>query len=422
MNTTLPLFLGACAALLSIGPASAQQTTRISVDSNGNQGNGYSYSYRMTPDGRYFVFSGGSSNLVQGDTNGVDDVFVHDRTTGTTERVSISSAGVQGNSTNTWGVITPDGRFVAFYAKSDNLVPGDTNFNSDVFVHDRQLGTTERASVSATGTEGNGGSLTCAISARGRFVAFRSAAWNLVPGDVNGQDDIFVKDMLTGAVGLVSVATGGGQGDAHSQFPDISANGNLVVFMSDANNLVAGDTNPSSDIFVHDRATGITRMVHADSAGIQGNGAAMDPTMSANGLRVAFTSTANNLVAGDTNGNTDVFVRDLIGGQTVRASVSSSGTQSNDESRGSRLSASGGQVLFESRASNLVSGDTNVHTDVFVHELVSGVTDRVSLSSAGVQSFDDAYHGDLSIDGRLATFHSNSGVYVAGDTNGSSVV
>jgi hypothetical protein len=370
------------------------------------------------------VFSGGSSNLVPGDTNGVDDVFVHDRRTGAIERVSMSSAGVQGNSTNTWGVISADGRFVAFYAKSDNLVPGDTNTASDVFVRDRQLGTTVRVSEDAAGVQGNFGSYASAISADGRYVVFESEADNLVAGDTNGALDIFVKDLLTGGIERVSVATGGGQANGGSRQPAVSADGRLVVFSSDATNLDGLDLNPSSDIYLHDRSTGVTRLVHVDSAGNQGisastiAGGADSPSISADGSRVSFASGADNLVAGDTNGMTDVFLHDIPSGQTTRVSVSSQGAQGNDSSRGSRLSASGGHVLFESRASNLVANDTNFMVDVFAHDVDTGTTERVSVSDSGQQATDSSSYGDISIDGRHAAFSSAAGNLVPFDTNG----
>jgi Tol biopolymer transport system component len=197
-----------------------------------------------------------ASNLVEGDTNNDLDIFVHDRQTGVTEMVSVSSTGAKGNGRSNGLALTPDGRLVAFSSTSANLVSGDTNGEFDIFVRDRQAGTTERVSVSSSGEQGNGRTLSPAISDDGRFVAFDSLADNLVDGDTNGRWawDVFVHDRLTGVTEMVSVSSAGVQGSARSDYPDISADGRFVSFHSQASNLVSGDTNGSPDVFVRDRA------------------------------------------------------------------------------------------------------------------------------------------------------------------------
>jgi Tol biopolymer transport system component len=190
---------------------------------------------------------------VPGDTNGANrDIFVRDRQSGQTELVSVSSAGVQGNYGSSNPTISADGRFVAFESSASNLVPGDTNgANGDIFVHDRETGQTERVSVSSAGAQGNYGSVDPTISADGRFVAFRSEANNLVPGDTNDRPDVFVRDRQTGETERVSVSSAGTQGNGHSVHPTISADGRFVAFESSASNLVPGDTNGANgDIFV----------------------------------------------------------------------------------------------------------------------------------------------------------------------------
>jgi archaellum component FlaF (FlaF/FlaG flagellin family) len=249
------------------------------------------------------------------------DVFVHDRRTGATERVSIDSAGNQGNLPSFDPAISANGRFVAFSSFADNLVPGDTNGGdllfgaADVFVHDRRTGVTTRVSVDSAGNQANNGSLAPAISANGRFVAFGSLADNLVPGDTNGQTDAFVHDRRTGATERVSVDSAGNQGNNGSGGSAITANGRYVAFSSDADNLVPGDTNGETDAFVHDRRTGATERVSIDSAGNQGNNFSGGSAISANGRFVAFWSDADNLVPGDTNGQTDAFVHDRKTGE-----------------------------------------------------------------------------------------------------------
>src|SRR5439155_1129649 len=234
-------------------------------------------------------------NLVTGDTNAVSDAFVYDRVTGTTERVSVSSAGAEANGTSFAPAISADGRFVAFPSEATNLVPGDTNGATDVLVRDRRTGTTERVSVSSAGAEANGTSFTPAISADGRLVAFASEADDLVIGDTNQAFDVFVHDGMTGTTERVSVDSTGAQANAASieHFcPALSADGRFVAFESDATNLVPVDTNAATDVFVRDRLTATTDRVSVDSTGAQANDRSDFPAISADGSVVAFVSTA----------------------------------------------------------------------------------------------------------------------------------
>src|SRR5437867_4406185 len=229
--------------------AGAQTTVRVSVASDGTEGNDVSLGSALSADGRFVAFDSAATDLVAGDTNGVSDVFVHDRQTGTTERVSVASDGAQGNGSS--GLVTfafppalsADGRFVAFVSFATNLVAGDTNGATDVFVHDRQAGTTERVSVASGGSQSNGSNVGSALSADGRFVAFQSAATNLVADDTNGATDVFVHDRQTGTTERMSVASDGSQGNGFNAGPALSADGRFVAFHSTATNLVAGDTN-----------------------------------------------------------------------------------------------------------------------------------------------------------------------------------
>src|SRR5207249_4731469 len=219
--------------------ADAQTTERVSVASGGTEGNGASLSSALSADGRFVAFVSAATDLVAADTNGVSDVFVHDRQTGATERVSVASGGAQGNgSSGLIGFAFPpalsaDGRFIAFVSLATSLVAGDTNGATDVFVRDRQTGMTARVSVASDGTQANNVSSYPALSADGRFLAFQSHATNLVVGDTNGKTDVFVHDRQTGTTERVSVASGGGtQGTGNSggffAFPALSADGRLV--------------------------------------------------------------------------------------------------------------------------------------------------------------------------------------------------
>ncbi|MEN6642914.1 MAG: Ig-like domain-containing protein [Armatimonadia bacterium] len=240
-------------------------------------------------------------------------MFVHDRTTGTTTRVSVATGGAQGDDKSFDSSISANGRYVAFYSRARNLVAGDTNCYPDVFVHDCTTGSTTRVSVATGGAQANGDSDRPSISADGRYVAFVSEASNLVAGDTGDFQDVFLHDRTTGTTTRVSVATGGAQANGHNFDPSISADGRYVAFSSWGSNLVAGDTNERDDVFVHDRTTGTTTRVSVATGGAQGDSTSGYPSISANGRYVAFESEASNLVAGDTNGTYDVFIRDTLG-------------------------------------------------------------------------------------------------------------
>lgn len=227
------------------------ETTRVSVASSGAEGNGDSLYPRLSADGRFVVFLSFASDLVPGDTNDGGDVFVHDRQSGTTTRVSVDSSGAQTSGAGGTPAISADGRSVAFWSSATNLVPDDTNDRNDVFVHDRQSGITSRVSVDTAGAEGNFDSLTPAISADGRAVAFTSHASNLVPGDTNDLGDIFIHNRQSGITTRISVDSSGAQGNADSTLSTISGDGSIVAYQSWANNLVPGDTNDVSDVFVY---------------------------------------------------------------------------------------------------------------------------------------------------------------------------
>jgi Tol biopolymer transport system component len=413
------------------GQVAGQVTGRVSVGTGGVQGNANSFvaSSAISPDGRYVIFQSEASNLVGGDTNGHPDVFVRDRQTGTTERVSISTSGAQGNDFSADGSISADGRYAAFDSNANNLIafpPGDTNSQRDVFVRDRQSGTTVRVSVDSSGAQSNGDSASPSISADGRYVAFYSAATNLVSGDTNSSMDVFVHDFQTGATERVSVDSGGGQGNAGSGLYGIaiSSDGRYVAFDSFASNLVGGDTNGHNDVFVHDRQTGTTERVSVDSAGVQGNNDSglYGVAISSDGRYAGFSSLAANLVAGDTNTHQDIFVRDRQNGTTERVSVDSSGAQGNGDSYGISFSADGRCVAFYSIASNLAGGDTNGTYDVFVHDRQSGTTQRVSVHSGGAQGNGGSQGTSISAEGRYIAFHSAATNLVDGDTNGYSDV
>jgi Tol biopolymer transport system component len=229
------------------------RTRRVSVSSTGREGNHWSFSPSISATGRFVAFGSYATNLAPGDDNGPQtDVFVHDRRTGRTELVSVSSNGDSGNGYSGGGAISANGRFVAFTSDAPNLVGTDLNDTDDVdvFVHDRRTGDTFRVSVNSDGEEGNGPSHVPSISADGRFVAFDSRATNLVSDDGNGRTDVFVHDAHTGETARVSVSSDFGEANGNSLFPSISWTGRFVAFESDATSLVEGDTNERPDVFV----------------------------------------------------------------------------------------------------------------------------------------------------------------------------
>jgi len=393
-------------------------TMRVSVSSDGTQGNDFTVSPSISADGRYVAFVSGSTNLVAWDTNYAADIFVHDRVTGETTRVSVTSDGTQGDGTSASPVISIDGRYITFTSSSSNLVLGDINGHEDIFVHDRVTGKTTRVSVSSEGGYGDFGSFNPSISGDGRYVAFDSDADNLVVGDTNIASDIFVHDRMTGETTRISVTSDGTQGNYRSLLPSISADGRYITFDSGADNLVAGDTNNSMDIFVHDRVTRETTRISVASDGAQGNEGSLLPSISADGRYVAFFSWASNLVVGDSNGSGDIFVHDRVTRETTCVSVASDGTQGNRYSFFPSISADDRYVAFDSWASNLVVGDTNGVSDIFVHDRVTGETSRVSVSTDGMQGNQNSETTSISADGRYVAFISQASNLVVGDTNG----
>jgi cold shock CspA family protein len=410
------------AALLFTGSrqasASSGITTRVSVDSSGNQANNWSWYPAVTDDGLVLAFHSWASNLVAGDTNQSSDIFVHDRQTGVTERVSVGTGGRQSNGESSYAAISSDGRYVAFDSYATNLVADDTNGARDVFVRDRLTGATERLSVDSAGGQGIGDSSHVAISADGRYVAFRSSASNLAPGDTNGNVDVFVHDRQTGLTERVSLDSSGNQGNGDSAGRAVSDDGRYVAFDSYATNLVADDTNGARDVFVRDRQTGTTERVSVDGNGNEGNGESASPAISSDGRYVAFDSLAANLVPNDTNGKRDVFVHDRQTGATERATIDSSGNEGNDHTWYAALSGDGRYVAFHSSASNLVAQDSNNAVDIFVHDRQIGTTWRASVSSTGNQANNYSHVPAISADGRYVAFHSLATNLVLEDTNG----
>ena len=364
-------------------PVWAHPTTeRVSVGPGGVEGDGPSASPALSTQGRFVAFELSATNLVPGGTSG-GQVFVRDRETHRNQLVSVGPRGAEGDGGSRQPKISAFGRFVAFELTAANLVLNDTNSKSDVFVHDRRTGITRRVSVSSSGVESNGRSSAATLSAEGRFVAFQSDATTLAPGDTSSVVDVFLHDRRTAVTRRLSNGPGGVEGNNFSTNPALAPDGRFVAFPSSATDLVPGDARDG--LFLHDRQTGITQRL---KLGLNDGavGVVQGPALSADGRFVAFNSDGANIVSGDTNGKLDVFVHDRETGKTRRVSLGAGGRQSNGHSFRASLSANGRWVAFASEATNLVQGDTNNETDVFVHDRRTGATQRVSVGQGGIQA------------------------------------
>ncbi|WP_157548191.1 S8 family serine peptidase [Nonomuraea candida] len=408
-------------------------TRRVSVPSGGGLADSFSLSPTVSGDGRYVGFNSGAANLVPGDTNGLSDAFVHDRRTGTTELLSVAPDGTPGDGLSGAPRFSADGRFAVFDSDAANLVPGDTNGRTDVFLRDRQSGTTERLSVARGGVQVDDSSREPTISADGRYVAFQSGADALTPGDANGVIDAYVLDrrsgtltrlaapypdeettgpvisadgtavtftngvglgelyvkrpFATGEARLVSVTPGGEPAGAMSFAPSITADGGRVAFYSDSPALVPGDTNGRNDVFVRDVAAGTTTRVSGGPRGEEGDGRAVLPSISDDGRYVAFESTSANLGEGDTNKRGDVFVHDLVAGPEALFTVS--GLEVSPEvSRAGRVRV---RALVKNVGERAGSYEAVLHVDGAEQgrravSLRPGRTERVTFELRGAQA------------------------------------
>jgi len=389
--------VGVAAALLAVLGLMALATGRaawalppgdidlVSVSSSGRSGDRPSSGPASNESGGVVAFYSDATNLVFGDTNQVRDVYVRVRTVdpAVTERVSVSSAGVQANRASQAGGGAPglsgDGALVAFYSMATNLVPGDANGQSDVFVRDRTAGTTEVVSVSTSGELGNGPSVFPGLSRDGRFVVFQSLATNLVADDTNGVADIFVRDRQAGTTERACSV----QPNRGSSSPAISGNGQYVAFASGATNLSPLDTNDKIDIFLCDRASGLIELVSVSTAGVPGDGDSILPAVSDDGTIVAFKSLADNLVPGDLNNVVDVFARDRVNATTERISANFRGADGNDFSFPPSVSGDGRFVAFGSFANNLVLGEADIVANMYVRDRDIGRTLYVDVNAQG---------------------------------------
>lgn len=348
----------------------------------------------ISADGRYSAFGSEASNLVAEDTNGVGDIFVYDHLSGTLSRESVATGGTQGNATvHISGTgLSANGRFLVFCSSASNLAPGaDGRFH--IFLRDRVDGTTTLVSKSSAGAVANGTSFFPKITPDGRYIVYSSIASNLVSGDTNGVYDLFRHDVLSGETLRISLASSGAQGDRDSFTGFPSDNGQVISFFSLATNLVAGDTNGAADVFVRDLKSQATTRVSVAAGGGQLPGqlsaTQWDRAISSGGRYVVF-DTLDAAEPGDANGQSDVYRHDRVTGTTSRVSLGSGGVEGNASSFVGVLSGDGQKVLFTSFANNLVDGDTNGREDVFVRDIAAGTTDRLAQGGSGFTMTPDA--------------------------------
>ena len=414
----------ASALLLPASPASATSqkipvTALISVATTGTTGSGASVGSALSYQGNFVAFASSANNLVAGDTNGVDDVFVRTTLAATTQRVSVSTAGVPGNGDSDQPSISFDGRYVAFRSAATNLVPGDTNGKTDIFLRDLRNKTTTRVSVTNNGagqtTGGDASQPT--VSDDGTLVSFQSGSPNVVDFDLNNKTDVFVRDIPGNSTDIVTVTSNEVALNAGGDAPAMSGNGRYVVFQSGTTQ-VGVDTNGFQDIFLRDRALGTTERVSIASNGDPSDGDSYFPTVSGDGRYVAFQSMAKDLTpAVDAPNDFDVFRRDRSAVTTELVSRTDADQPGNKGGTGPAISSDGNLVAFSSDSTNLVSGDTNARTDVFVRNMSATTTVRSSVKTAGGQLDELTFGPSISPDGSAVSFPTLSAQGYDKDTN-----
>ena len=380
---------------------------RISIGNDGSQGNGYSGSISLSDDGQLIPFESNANNLLDVDINNATDIFLYDDSDQTIELVSIATDGTQANGDSSSASISGDGNYISFTSSASNLAANDTNGLHDIFLRDRLNQYTALISVAADGSSANGISLMSAVNDTGGYVAFESLASNLVSNDTNGLADIFLRDRFNQTTELVSVAADGTSANGSSSLGSISDDGQYISYISDADNIVAGDINGATDIFVYDRLNQTTELVSLGLDGAAANGNSSLGLLSGDGRYVVYQSDADNLVAGDVNGATDIFVYDRLNQTTELISLGLDGAAANGMSEQASISDDGRYIAFLSDADNLVADDTNSSADIFVRDLLTQTTQKIDVDSFPL----------LSGDAQSLVFNSSLSGLVADDTN-----
>ena len=306
--------------------------------------------------------------LSPNDTNSRNDIFLFDRNTNQTKRINISNSGLQANLSSSRPAVSANGQFIVYDSDSTNLVPNDTNGVSDIFIHDQFEQTVQRVSVNSQGEQSQSvsfGSFLPSISNNGRFIVYRSDASNLSADKTNDYLDIFLYDRQTSQTKLITKGINGQESNEQSTTPMITNDGSIVVFASNASNLVENDTNNAIDVFSYSMVDQIISRLSLTDLGVQVEGGSYLPSISVDGRYVSYTSSSEELVQGDLNEKRDIFVHDLNLQKTERISLASDGTEGDKDALRSSISENGKYIVFDSQASNLVNNDANNTSDVF---------------------------------------------------------
>ena len=413
---------------IAAGPTSSDTppTQLVSVSSAGVPANSVCKAPDISYDGRFIAFECRASNLVSGDTNKVSDIFVHDRQTGQTERVSVGPNGIQANGASSEPAISDDGRYVVFTSKATNLIPppaqalGIAAYRGpgvNVYLHDRETHLTTLASRRPDGRPSDRRAWLPDISPDGRYIVYSSHSYNLVPPDRNGiKRDAFIYDRVLGTTEYADITSDGANPWSGGSIAAISADGRVVTYRSKAGDLVRGDTNRKFDIFAYERATRDIKRVSVSTTGQQGSADAHNPQVSADGKYIVYESPAP-LDAPDQNSVTDIYVHHLPTAATTLVSLPSTGESTNGLSNVPVISGDGRIIAYVSRATNLVPDDTNGQADIFIFDQVSGQTTRVSLGDNDQQAGGASSTPAVSGDGKWVTFVSNAKNLISGITS-----
>jgi len=412
----------------TVPPAPAgNDIVRVSIAAGGAQTDDHSDNPSIGLDGRWVAFESDAGNIDTASTT--RSIFLHDRQGHATVLVSVADNNEAGNDLSSESAVSDAGRFVAFLSQATNLVPGDANGFSDIFLRDTRDNTTVRVSVSDAGDEADSGSDHPSIGGDGARVAFQSTATNLASPAGTGIDDIYVRNLPDNTTRRASLAWDNTLADGSSSYPLLSRNGRFVAFYSEATNLVTGDNNASPDVFVRDLQTGVTERVSVawDNAELPSGARLSTPhprfppmSISSDGRFVAFMTAGNGVVPTDNNGVDDVFLRDRLRGTTEIVSVTPSGAPGNDRSEYPWVSDDGRYVVFRSYATDIAPALPNPHGDDFLRDRQAGVTRRIGLTHEGVVADICPGRPRISGDGTVVTFSSPATNLVPGDTNRSS--
>ena len=398
-STSLLVVVNASAAAGDIVLAS---TTDAGLTSSGE-----SIEPSLSGDGSIVAFRS-QGRLDPTDTDPIVDIYVKNLTTGDISLASTSNQGVKGNGPSWRASLSSDGTRVAFRSKATNLDPGDTDLVWDIYVKDMVTGHLTLVSATQGGTKGNGDSDDPVLSPDGTQVAFDSTSTNLDPADTDPIPDIYVKDLVTGALTLASTTQAGVKGDGYSQGPSLSADGGVVAFRSQSDNLNVNDADTTQDIYVKDLGSGTLILASTTEGGTKGNGGANAPQLSADGNRVLFRTDSSNLDPIDTDSFHDIYLKDLLSGSLQLVSTTASGVKANDSCYNPSLSADASEAAFACFATNLDPNDVDPLLDIFVKDIGSGVVSLASAADDGTKTNGNSFFPSIAKDGSSVAFRSDA--------------